>query len=390
MKLLDLNMKNKILVFISIFLFVGITGFVLTRNSDYVYADKYDDQIKALQAQNEAYSLRIKELNTQSTTLANNLAELQTQAAVLQNQINISQVKYDKLTEQIQQTEREIKDSSDALGNTLADMYIDDNISTIELMVSSNNISEFLDRQEFRSSIKENLNTKIATIKKLKLQLETDKKEVEKVLNDQKTQKDELSRRQSDQANLLSKTRGQESAYQSLIGANQAKIAEVRATQALINSRVTSSGGGVLVDSGLLTDYPWNSSNCWMTWYYSNGGSDGNGGDGRGYGCRQCTSYVAWRIAKETGIYYSWGNAVSFTNRAVSAGYKAGPARAGSIAVMDPETAGASQGHVAWVEAVSGDRVLISQYNYNYGAGYGMYSKVWWSINAFDHYVQII
>jgi len=355
-----------------------------------VYADKYDDQIRALQAQNEAYSARISELNKQSATLANNLAELQSQESVLQNQINISQIKYDKLNEQIKDTEKQIVESSDALGNTLADMYIDDNISTIELIASSNNISDFLDKQEFRNSIKENLSSKIENIKKLKSQLEKDKQEVEKVLNDQKTQRDELARRQADQAKLLSDTRGQESTYQSLIGANQTKIAEARATQALINSRISSSGGGVLVDSGLLTEYPWNSTNCWMTWYYSNGGSDGNGGDGRGYGCRQCASYVAWRIAKETGRYYSWGNAVNFTNRAIAAGFKAGTAKAGSIAVMDPATAGASQGHVAWVEAVSGNKVLVSQYNYNYGAGYGMYSKVWWSIDAFDHYVQII
>lgn len=355
-----------------------------------VYADNYDDQIRALQAQNEAYSARISELNKQSATLANNLAELQSQASVLQNQINISQIKYDKLNEQIKDTEKQIVESSDALGNTLADMYIDDSISTIELIASSNNISDFLDKQEFRNSIKENLSSKIENIKKLKSQLEKDKQEVEKVLNDQKTQRDELARRQADQAKLLSDTRGQESTYQSLIGANQTKIAEARATQALINSRISSSGGGVLVDSGLLTEYPWNSTNCWMTWYYSNGGSDGNGGDGRGYGCRQCASYVAWRIAKETGRYYSWGNAVNFTNRAIAAGFKAGAAKAGSIAVMDPATAGASQGHVAWVEAVDGNRVLVSQYNYNYGAGYGMYSKVWWSIDAFDHYVQII
>lgn len=367
-----------------------ILGYCIINNSSKVYADRYDDQIRALQAQNEVYSARIAELNSQSTTLANNLAELQAQAAVLQNQINISQAKYDKLTEQIKETEIQIKDSSDALGTTLADMYIDDSISTVELIASSNNISDFLDKQEFRNSIKDSLSAKIANIKKLKMQLESDKKEVEKVLNDQKTQRDELAGRQSAQAKLLADTRGQESTYQSLIGANQSKIAEVKATQALINARVNSSGGGILVDSGLLTEYPWNSSNCWMTWYYSNGGSDGNGGDGRGYGCRQCASYVAWRIAKETGIYYSWGNAVNFTSRAIATGYKAGPARAGSIAVMDPATAGASQGHVAWVEAVEGNKVLVSQYNYNYGAGYGMYSKVWWSVNAFDHYVQII
>jgi surface antigen len=126
-----------------------------------------------------------------------------------------------------------------------------------------------------------------------------------------------------------------------------------------------------------------------MWGYLSTGGADGNGGDGHGYGCRQCASFVAWKIAKETGKYYSWGNAVNFTQSAINAGYTAGGPQAGSIAVMDPGTAGVSEGHVGWVEAVSGNKVLISQYNYNYGAGYGMYSEMWLSSSAFDHYVHI-
>lgn len=119
------------------------------------------------------------------------------------------------------------------------------------------------------------------------------------------------------------------------------------------------------------------------------GGADGNGGDGHGYGCRQSASYVAWRVAKETGKYYSWGNAVNFTQSAINAGYEEGEARAGSIAVMDPATSGASEGHVAWVEAVNDNTVTISQYNYNYGAGYGMYSMINMPASAFDHYIHI-
>jgi surface antigen len=61
----------------------------------------------------------------------------------------------------------------------------------------------------------------------------------------------------------------------------------------------------------------------------------------------------------------------------------------GSIAVMDPGKAGQSYGHVAWVESVSGNMVTISQYNYDYGDGYGMYSVMTLSSGAFDHYVKI-
>lgn len=383
---------RKSLFIVTIVVLIVASIYVVTKPGK-VYADRFDDQIRALEAQNASYAQQIAALNAQANTLANAVAELQAQAAVLQNQINISQAKYDKLVIQIKETELKIAQSKYALGQTLADMYVDDSITPIEMLASSSNISEFLDKQEYRNSIKDSLSSTIAEVKKLKESLEKDKADVEKVLADQKTQRDELARRQSEQSSLLSETRGQESAYQSMIGANQAKIAEARATQALINARINSSGGAVLVDSGLLTSYPWNSSNCWMTSYFSNGGADGNGGDGHGYGCRQCVSYVAWRIAKEKGIYYnSWGSAWDFSSKLInSGGYASGPAKPGSVAAMNPYTAGNGvHGHVAWVEAVDGNKVLVSQYNYNYGAGYGMYSKMWLNVSAFDRYVNIL
>lgn len=121
----------------------------------------------------------------------------------------------------------------------------------------------------------------------------------------------------------------------------------------------------------------------------STGGSDGNGGDGQGYGCRQCVSYTAWKIARETGVYYrGWGNGGQWASSAISAGYKnlGRNPQPGSIAVM-----WGNPGHVAWVEGVSADgsKVTVSQYNYNYGAGYGMYSEMVLSSTFFDQYVKI-
>lgn len=255
------------------------------------------------------------------------------------------------------------------------------------MLASSKNISEYLDKQEYRSSVRNELVSTIGEIKKLKQTLTKAKAEVSKVLANQKSQRAQLAAKEGEQQYLLSKTQGQEAGYQKLISNSQAAIAEARATQALVNSRISGGGGYTLVDSGSMGGYPWNQSNCpfYPGSFLSYGGADGNGSDGHGYGCRQCASYVAWRIAKETGRYYSWGNAVNFTANAKAAGYSEGGPQAGSIAVMD----GGAYGHVAWVESVSGNMVLISQYNWDYGAGYGMYSKMWVSSGIFDHYVHI-
>lgn len=148
--------------------------------------------------------------------------------------------------------------------------------------------------------------------------------------------------------------------------------------------------------------YPWNASNCPMggyvngVWldYASTFGADGNGGDGHGYGCRQCTSYVAWKIGQKTGIYPSWGNAKDFATKAMAAGYKEVQTPVtGSIAVSTKSTTYNPYGHVAWVESnpypSNGKSVIrVSEYN-NKSCGYGNYCEREALISEFDKYVFI-
>ena len=357
--------------------------------SQKVSADEYDDRINALQQDITKYQAEGARLNSEAATLQSALAQITNQKSAIQTQIDLSQAKYDQLVVQIAETEKKILDNQNALGKTIADLYVDDKISPIEMLASSKNIGDYMDKQEYRSSVRNELIATISKIKDLKKQLDTDRVEVEKILADQKSQRDSLVAKENEHQTLIQKTQGQEAGYQQLISNSQAAIAEAKATQILVNSRFNSNGGFTIINSGSLGDYPWNYSNCPMVSYFSTGGSNGNGGDGYGYGCRQCVSYVAWKIAKETGKYYSWGSAVNFTANAVAEGYVEGPAQTGSIAVMDPGKAGQSYGHVAWVEAASGGMVTISQYNYDYGQGYGMYSMMTLSEGAFDHYVKI-
>ena len=352
-------------------------------------ADQYDDKIRALQADMSRFQAEANRLNAEATTLGNALAQLTNEKNALQSQVDLSQNQYDQLIIKIADTEKQIADNQNALGSTLASLYVDDDITPVEMLASSKDISEFLNKQEYRNSIKKELSSTINRVKDLKVQLSTQKTEVEKVLNEQKTARDEIAVKEREQAGLVAQTRNDEAAYQGLIKNSAAGIAEAKAAQAALRARSNATGGYTLVNAGSLGGYPWNSSNCTMQGYMSTGGSNGNGGDGHGYGCRQCTSYAAWKVAKETGIYYqNWGNGGQWAQSAIRNGYKnlGGTPQAGSIAVMH-----GNPGHVAWVEGVSpdGTKVTVSQYNYNYGAGYGMYSEMVLSTSFFDQYVKI-
>ena len=68
------------------------------------------------------------------------------------------------------------------MGRILADLYVDDQISPLEMLASSKNISDYIDKQEQRNSLKTSLNDKIKEIKSLQKKLEENKKSVENTL----------------------------------------------------------------------------------------------------------------------------------------------------------------------------------------------------------------
>lgn len=357
-----------------------------------VAADEYDDKIRALQADMARYQAESDRLNSEATSLANTLAQITNEKNALQAQIDLNQSQYDKLVIDIADTEKKIKSNQDALGTTLANLYIDGQTTSIELLAGSDNISDFINKQSYRSSIRDQLSTTIKTVKELKTKLDTQKADVEKVLNEQKAARDSLVAKENEQANLLAQTRNDEATYQGLIASSATQIAAAKAAQAALAARANSSGGYSLVNSGSLGAYTslWAPNDCQMGGpggWYSYGGKDGNGGDGRGYGCRQCASYAAWKVATVTGKYYNWGNGGDFARNAIAAGYQnlGSSPQPGSLAVM-----WGTPGHVAWVEAVSGNQILVSQYNWQINGQYGMYSEMWLDKSVFDQYVKII
>ena len=391
------QMRTKIIVIISaiVFVFSGV-AIILNQN---VSADQYENKIKALQADMAKYQAEGDRLNQVALSLQGEIDRLASEKNVIQAQIDINQIEHDQLVEQIKETESQLQNNRDSLGFVLADMYVDDTITPIEMLASSKSLSDFLDKQEQRSATRNQLNLKIEEIKQLKKELEESKTRIAGILSNQKTQRDILVNKEAEQRSLRDRTKGQEANYQKMIEKNKKEIDSIRAVQAALAARVNSTGGVVLISGGLLTEYPWNSSNCPMVGFLSTGGADGTGGDGWGYGCRQCASYVAWRVAKETGKYYEWGNATDFYQNALNAGYQKSEPQADCIGVMFGSTTSRNDdhsfGHVVWVETdpyinARGRKVIqISQYNYNYGAGYGMYSRQEVSVNLYDAYVKI-
>jgi peptidoglycan hydrolase CwlO-like protein len=350
-------------------------------------ADQFDDQIAALTQDMAKYQTQADALNAQADTLQNAVAELANQKNAIQAQIDLNQIQSNKLAANILDTQNQITQNQDALGTTISNLYVSDKVSPVEMIAGSGNLGDFFNKQEYRSSVKDQLTGTIKKVKTLKTQLDTQKADLDKVLAQQTIARDDLAAKENEQATLLAQTQNDEANYQNMIKNSADQINAARAQQAAIRARSNATGGYSLVDAGSLPDYPWNSSNCPMQGYMSTRGSDGNGGDGRGYGCRQCVSYVAYRVAKATGVYYGdLGNGGQTAQNLVSKhGWTnlGSTPQAGSVASL-----WGNPGHTAYVEAVDGGKVLVTQYNYDYGTGYGMYSEMWLSASFFNQYAK--
>lgn len=356
-------------------------------------ADKYTEKIRALESIISQYQNQAAELNQRANTLQNELDGLTAQKAVIQEQVNLSQAKYDQLIQQIEDTKKKISDNKDALGKILAYMSVDNDISPLEMLASSNNIGDYVDQQSYRSSIQDNLTNTIDQINKLKKQLEDQKVAVERVLLDQQNQRDALAAKEAEQQVLVNQTRGEEAAYQALSASAKAEKEKVQEEQR--KAIQNQYGGGGSIQPGSLPAYSqWAGSNCYVdNGGWSHRGYNGIGGDPAGYGCNQCVSYTAWKMGQITGyLPQYWGNANMWPASARKAGYTVSsvppsPGRP-ALGVMSV----GQYGHIVYIESVNGDGTVdISQYNeWLPGKGYGYFStRTNVASNKYDTYIYL-
>ena len=334
-----------------------------------VFARDYDAEIKAKENEVQQYSSEADRLGQVATTLQGALDEINAQVSAIQAQIAESQQKHDDLVAQIAKNEQLMQTNRDALGEILSDLYIDDQISPLEMLASSDTIGDYIDKQEQRSSLKQALNNKIKDIKQLKQQLEDDKQAVENVMKDQESQRQQLASKQAEQQKLISDTKNDQNAYSALAAERNAEISKLREQQAAENlRRMQSAGwsGSIPAPSSGNGGYPSIWANAPMDSLV----------DSWGMYNRECVSYVAYKIAASGRYMPYWGgrgHAYQWPSNAISDGIPTGSTpKAGAAAVMY----GGPYGHVMYVEAVNGDgTITVSDYNLGVDGLYRYYTR---------------
>jgi len=327
----------------------------------FAQADSYDAKIRRLQQENAANSSAQASLEDSETTLVGKVKALQARIAAIQSQIAQTKSKRTRILRDIAIKQNELKTQQRVLGSNIREMYFDDQMSNLEKLASSRDLSHYVDKEQYSIVVQNKIQTTMQRIEELKKQLEEQKKSVESLLKDQKAMQKDVARQKAEQDRLLGLNRSQQAAYEKEISGNNARIAELRRQQAAENSRGTIGS----VSYGGTGSYPW-----------ANVPFPNSMPDPWGMYKRQCVSYTAWRVASSGRHMPYWGgrgNANLWDDNARAAGipvdYKP---RVGDVAVSNA----GYYGHVMYVESVHGDgTITVSDYNRGWDGRYSKYRR---------------
>lgn len=344
---------------------------VMISGAVIVHADYYDAKINALREQNSAAQGVLNGLQNQAGSYQETINQLQAQIEAVQAQIVANEAQQAALQQQIIDAQDKITQQKKYLGQNIQAMYVDGQLSTIEELATSKNLSDYVDKEEYRISVQNKMNATIKEIAALQVQLQKQKLELDTLVASQKQQNNQLSGAQAQQQQLLSYNAGQQSAYNSQIAANQSQIGELRRAQIAANSRFTGgpAGSGPACGGG----YP----GVWCE------RAQDSVIDSWGMYNRECVSYTAFKVHQD---YLAGRNShdMPYWGGVGNANQWGDNARAAGIPVDTTPTPGAIAvstrgyyGHVMYVESVNGDGTFnLSQYNASLDGRYSTRSNV--------------
>jgi surface antigen len=330
----------------------------------YVHADQFDEQIQALRAQNASTQQVSDSLAAQANTYQGVVDSLAQQIDSLQQTIVAYQQQSDATQAEIDQKQADLDQQKKVLGEDIKQMYLEGQTSTLEILASSNNLSDFVNKEVGRSAVQNKVKSSVDQINTLKLQLEEKQRELQGLIKDQQTQQAQLQTTESQQSQLLAFTEEQKATYDQQIKANNSQIADLRAQQLAANRTL---GGVPVAGDPNHGGYPAQWANAPQDSTFDNWGMLN----------RECVSYTAWKVYQAYGYMPYWGgvgNANQWPGDAQAAGIPTGSTpKVGSVAI----SMAGGYGHAMWVEAVNGSNIYVSQYNYDLA---GHYSEM--SING--------
>ena len=289
----------------------------------------------------------------------NKVYELNSEIAAKELEIAETEAEIAELEREIKEAEAKLEAEQNALVELLVGMHFEGDSEPITILAGSSSISDLAEKQARSEVVKQQISVSAKKIKETKLKLEEDKVKVEELLEQQKTAKVELENARAEQQALVIKYENDAAGY-------AAEAEAARAAQREAERIYQETHKELFQGSNYTGDdtYPWQGDCPQKQDYYLTYIQDAYGTRKiGGYVC-ECVSYAGWKAYEAYGLALAWGNAYSWDDNAMAAGYVVdhNPA-ADTIGQVD----GYPYGHVFWVESVNEDgSINVTEYNNSY------------------------
>lgn len=366
----------------------GLTTASLLLNlslTQIVRADQFDSQIQNLQQQNSQTRSSLSALESQASSLSDLISKLQGQISSLQTQISTNQAKSTELQAKISQAEAELARQRKTLGADIKQMYFEGKVTTLEMLASSKNLSDFVDKQQYRTAVQNKIKTTLDRITELRRQLASQKEALEALIRDQQRMQSDLAAQTAQQNQILAMNEQQQSSLNGQIQANNAQISALRAQQRAAYARLLGTGGTSPVGSSIVYKNMM-VYDCGGGYSYCNSGLDDWVDDPWGlHYARECVHYAADAVTRRGAhipynLFAGQGNAYQWSGTVSGVATIDGNPSSGAVVYMPI----GPLGHVGMVEEVLGDGwIHVSQMNFPSGRYSEMDLKVTGNLQFF-------
>jgi len=171
-KLKYINLSRLALVLSAVILSAGLFTSIL------VGADQYDQQISQLLNQNAKKQSAVSALEEQATGYRDVINKLQTRINELNSAIDANLIEQDRLQRKIVQVQKDLEEQKRILGESIRVIYVEGQISTLEMLASSSNLNEFVDKRTYQNAVQQKIKETLDKVTALKLELQDKKTKI--------------------------------------------------------------------------------------------------------------------------------------------------------------------------------------------------------------------
>lgn len=282
--------KKLISIVLSTLLVVSMAGTALADDDlENQLADTQERAARQQEITNEA-AARVENFSEQVRIIEEQVSEASTAYYAVKEKLDATQAKIDENEDVLQKTEAELEDKNKKLSKRVRDIYINGQISYIDVLFGAKDFSDFMTRMDILKRIIKHdydlvmeVKEKKALVKKVRVELEKDKADVEVLVDDASKKLIDLKDKRASKNQLLAKAQNDkaasEQAYNEYMAASEEIARRIRQSQQQASyggggsySGSAGSGGMVWPLSGPVTsEYGWRTHPIYGTQRYHSG-----------------------------------------------------------------------------------------------------------------------